>query len=86
VTSLGAGIFAFLACGAFKSIEEAQNAMCLEFRIFQPNPASVTVYQNLYPLYSKLYFAFGEKHSAAASIGDVMPEIRRIGAEVRNSQ
>jgi L-ribulokinase len=86
VTSLGAAIFAFLACGAFKSIEAAQDAMCPKFRIFHPNPASVAVYQQLYPLYRKLYFAFGEKQSAAASIGDVMPEIRRIGVEVRNSQ
>jgi L-ribulokinase len=86
VTSLGAAIFAFLACGAFKSIEAAQDAMCPKFRTFQPNPSSVAVYQQLYPLYRKLYFAFGEKQSAAASIGDVMPEIRRIGAEVRRSQ
>jgi L-ribulokinase len=86
VTSLGAAIFAFLACGAFKNIEEAQNAMCPKFLIFHPNPASVAVYRQLYPLYRKLYFAFGEKQSAAASIGDVMPEIRRIGMEVRNSQ
>jgi L-ribulokinase len=86
VTSLGAAIFAFLACGAFKNIEEAQAAMCPKFRIFHPHPASVAVYQQLYPLYRKLYFAFGEKQSAAASIGDVMPEIRRIGAEVRNSK
>jgi L-ribulokinase len=86
VTSLGAAIFAFLACGAFKNIQEAQSAMCPKFRIFHPNPASVAVYQQLYPLYRKLYFAFGEKQSAAANIGDVMPEIRRIGAEVRGSQ
>jgi L-ribulokinase len=37
----------------------------------------------LYPLYRKLYFAFGQKGAAPAAIGDVLPEIRRIGAEVR---
>jgi L-ribulokinase len=86
VTSLGAAIFAFLACGAFKSIREAQETLCPRFRIFEANPASVAVYQELYPLYRKLYFALGRKDSDAASIGDVMPEIRRIGAEVRSKQ
>jgi L-ribulokinase len=86
VTSLGAAIFAFLAGGAFKNMEEAQAALCPQFRIFHPDPKSVAIYQQLYPLYRKLYFAFGEKNSAAANIGDVMPEIRRIGAEVRCSQ
>jgi L-ribulokinase len=86
VTSLGAAIFAFLACGAFKNIEQAQDALCPTFRVFEPNPASAAVYQELYPHYRKLYFAFGQKDSAAANIGDVMPEIRRIGAEVRSKQ
>jgi L-ribulokinase len=86
VTSLGAAIFAFLARGTFKNIEQAQDTLCPKFRLFEPNPNSVAVYQQLYPLYRKLYFAFGEKNSAAANIGDVLPEIRRIGAEVRSSQ
>ncbi|HVG26872.1 MAG TPA: ribulokinase, partial [Acidobacteriaceae bacterium] len=40
-TSLGSGIFAFLAAGTFPSIEEAQRAVCLEHRSFTPRPASV---------------------------------------------
>ena len=31
-TSLGSGIFALLAAGAFKSVEEAQQAVCLRYR------------------------------------------------------
>jgi L-ribulokinase len=84
VTSLGSAIFAFLATGAFKSIEEAQRALCPQFRIFEPERNSASVYAELFPLYRKLYFALGEKNSAAASIGDVLPELRCIAAGARS--
>ena len=38
VTSLGSAIFAFLAAGAFKTIEEAQDALCPPHRVVQPEP------------------------------------------------
>ena len=85
VTSLGSAIFAFMAAGAFKTIEEAQDALCPNYKVFEPNHASVSVYEELFPLYKKLYFAFGQKDSAAAQIGDVLPAIRKIAAEVRAS-
>ena len=37
-TSLGSGIFALLAAGAYKTIEEAQAAVCLPLRTVEPNP------------------------------------------------
>jgi len=85
VTSLGSAIFAFLAAGAFRTIEEAQDALCPEYKVFEPEPANVSVYQELFPLYKKLYFALGQKESPAAEIGDVLPEIRKIAAHVRTS-
>jgi L-ribulokinase len=85
VTSLGSAIFAFLAAGTFQTIEEAQNALCPEYKVFEPEPASVSIYEELFPLYKKLYFALGQKDSAAAEIGDVLPAIRKIAAEVRTS-
>jgi L-ribulokinase len=85
VTSLGSAIFAFLAAGAFRTIEEAQDALCPKYRVFEPEPASVSVYQELFPLYKKLYFALGQRESAAAEVGDVLPAIRKIAAEVRAS-
>ena len=39
VTSLGSAIFAFLAAGAFQTIEEAQDALCPGFRTIEPEPA-----------------------------------------------
>jgi L-ribulokinase len=78
VTSLGSAIFAFLAAGAFKTVEEAQDALCPKYRVFEPDIPSMAVYQELFTLYRKLYFALGHKESDAAAIGDVLPALRRI--------
>jgi L-ribulokinase len=85
VTSLGSAIFAFLAAGAFPTIEQAQDELCPKYKIFEPDPSNVAVYRELYPLYRKLYFAFGRGSTAPVEIGDVLPVIRRIAAEVRAS-
>ena len=86
VTSLGSAIFAFLAAGAFKTIEEAQKKLCPPHRVFQPEIGSIKVYNELYALYRKLYFGFGCKGSEPVAVGDVLPELRRIAHQVRNSQ
>jgi L-ribulokinase len=83
VTSLGSAIFAFLAAGTFKTIEEAQSALCPGHITVEPQAADAAVYQELYPIYRKLYFGFGERGSAALEIGDVLPELRRIAAQAR---
>ena len=84
VTSLGSAIFAFLAAGVFKTVEEAQEALCPTYRVVEPDPAAARVYAELYSLYRKLYFAFGKPGSEAAAIGDVLPVLRRIAAESRS--
>ncbi len=83
VTSLGSAIFAFLAAGTFKSVEEAQDALCPDYRTVEPDPASAAVYEELYQLYRKLYFGFGRTGAEAVSAGDVLPELRRIATEAR---
>ncbi len=83
VTSLGSAIFAFLAAGTFATVEEAQDALCPEFRVVQPEPAAVATYQRLYELYRKLYFGMGRRDSAAASFGDILPELRLIAETAR---
>ncbi len=80
VTSLGSAIFAFMAAGAFRTIEEAQDKLCPGFRTIEPEPAQAATSQELFTLYRKLYFAFGQRDSNAAAIGDVLPELRRIAA------
>jgi L-ribulokinase len=86
VTSLGSAIFAFLAAGTFKTIEEAQDALCPPYTTIEPRPAASAVYRDLYGLYRKLYFAMGGRKSAAVEIGDVLPELRRIAARARGGQ
>jgi L-ribulokinase len=77
VTSLGSAIFAFLAAGVFKTVEEAQNALCPRYRTVEPSPAAARTYEDLYGLYKHLYFALGQKTSAS---GAVLPELRRLRA------
>src|SRR2546429_1235010 len=73
VVSLGSAIFAFLAAGTFKTVEEAQDKICPEHSIFAPEPAAQRVYNSLYPLYQKLYFSFGRPQDT--SLGDVLPKL-----------
>lgn len=86
VTSLGSAIFAFLAAKAFPSIDAAQEALCPPHRIFTPEPQSAGIYDQIYPLYKRLYYALGSKNSAPANIGDVLPELRKIAAGARQVQ
>ncbi len=86
VTSLGSAIFAFLAAGTFSSVEEAQDALCSGYTTIEPDAASAAIYQELYALYRKLYFAFGARHSPSVAIGDVLPELRRIATRAREVQ
>ena len=73
VLSLGSAIFAFLAAGAFKTIEEAQDKICPPYRTFIPNESAQRVYSDLYPLYSKLYFTLGQRGSDR--LGDILPTL-----------
>ena len=75
VTSLGSAIFAFLAAGTFQTVEQAQAALCPKFRVVEPDAKSSAVYEELYAVYRKLYFAFGA--------GDELKTLRRIAAEAR---
>jgi L-ribulokinase len=76
VTSLGSAIFAFLAAGTFKSVEEAQDKMCPGHTVFSPQPDAQKIYAELYPLYRQLYFAFGEP--AKGELGAVLPTLIRL--------
>ncbi|HEX4066560.1 MAG TPA: ribulokinase [Acidobacteriaceae bacterium] len=84
-TSLGSGIFAMLAAKAFPSIEAAQEKFCPKYRIFEPQPAAHAIYEKLYPLYRRVYFAMGTASASPAPMGDVLPALRTIAGEVRAS-
>ncbi len=85
ITSLGSAIFAFMAAGAFSSIAEVQKALCPPHRVFHPDPASVKIYDELFAIFNRLYFALGNKQSQPAAIGDVLPQLRKIAQQAREN-
>jgi len=74
--SLGSAIFAFLAAGIFKTIEDAQDKICPSHRTFSPYDSARRTYERLYPLYSKLYFSLGQRGSN--DLGDVLPTLMSV--------
>jgi L-ribulokinase len=82
VVGLGSAIFAFLAARTFQTVEEAQQVICPNHKIFEPQDAEQGVYDQLYPLYRKLYFALGAPGNA---LGDVMPTLIRIAESVNRT-
>lgn len=84
VTSLGSAIFAFLAAGTFKSVEEAQSRICPSHAVYKPQPEAQKIYDDLYGLYKRLYFSFGKPESGAG-FGNVLPSLMKIAANANSS-
>jgi L-ribulokinase len=77
VTGIGSAIFAFLAAGSFKTIEEAQQKICPAHTVFEPQAETQAVYRDLYELYRKIYLEFGRPIEGSA-FGDVLPKLIQI--------
>ncbi len=80
VVSLGSAIFAFLAAGTFKTIEEAQEKICPTHATYLPDSKEQKVYEGLYAAYRKLYFTFGDP---SEPMGDVLPILIWTAESVR---
>jgi L-ribulokinase len=76
VTGMGSAIFAFLAAGTFRTIEEAQQKICPSYTVFEPQAEMQAVYRDLYELYRKIYFEFGRP--VEGSFGNVLPKLIQI--------
>ena len=83
-TSIGSGIFAQLAAGIYPTLEEAQQHMCLPYRTYTPEPAKVSVCEQLYQLYRSVYFAFGSDDQTPP-VGHVLRSLREIATAVRST-
>ena len=84
-TSLGSAIFALLAAGAFPTIEAAQEKLCLKYTVFLPRPEATAIYQKIYALYRKVYFALGTRTAEAVPLGEILPELRSIARKVADN-
>ncbi len=82
VTGLGSAIFAFLAAGAFPTIEAAQKQVCPGYTVFNPMPETKGTYDQLYECYRRIYFDFG-RPQADSRFGDVMPKLIRLAEDQR---
>src|SRR5450631_354818 len=83
VVSLGSAIFAFLAAGTFKTVEEAQDKICPSHKQYDPDKLQHSVYDRLYDLYRNLYFGFGSP--GKSPFGDVLPELIRTAEQANKS-
>jgi len=70
VTSLGSAIFAFLAAGTFKTIEDAQSALCPPWKTYQPDAKEAAAYEKLFAIFRGLYFSLGQS--------EYLPRLRAI--------
>ncbi|HLU99782.1 MAG TPA: ribulokinase, partial [Acidobacteriota bacterium] len=78
VTSLGSSIFAFLAAGAFEDVETAQETLCPSYRIVEPEPETADIYEQLYSLFRRIYFAMGDEEGGAQILADVLGKLKQI--------
>ena len=77
VTGLGAAIFAFLAAKSFPTIEEAQEHVCPAYKVFEPQADTRLLYEELYQLFRKIYFEFGQPIEGSA-FGNVLPKLIQL--------
>src|SRR5271169_603781 len=83
VTGIGSAIFAFLAAGTFKTIDEAQNRICSSFKVYEPEKHAQRVYADLYEHYRRLYFAFGEP--GKSDFGKVLPALIQVAKAAKEA-
>jgi L-ribulokinase len=84
VVSLGSAIFAFLAAGTFKTVEEAQDKICPSHRVYEPQQFEQKIYEELYRHYREIYFSFGSPENHP--FGTVLPDLIRLTQAARSPQ
>src|SRR5579872_2466942 len=77
VTGLGSAIFAFMAAGEFEAIGEVQDKICPAHAVYEPQAETQDVYRELYELYRKMYFEFGQA-TPTSWFGNVLPKLIQI--------
>jgi hypothetical protein len=83
VTSLGSAIFAFLAAGTFKMSRTRKTRSARRTASTTPTPSERPVYEELYGLFSRLYFAFGKGNG---EMGPVLAGLIHVAETHNRSQ
>jgi L-ribulokinase len=82
-TSLGSAIFAFLAAGTFRTIEDAQAALCPAHATIEPDPCGRAACEELFGHFHSLYSSLGRGDSPPVRLGQILPSLRRISGAAR---
>jgi L-ribulokinase len=77
-TSLGSVIFAMKAAGAYPTITAAQDALCLPYKVIEPQPEEAERAEKLFQLYCDMYQAMGLPDAPAKPLGHVLPQLKRL--------
>jgi L-ribulokinase len=77
-TSLGPAIFAFLAAGTFRTVEEAQAALCPSYVTVEPDHRSLGPCEEIFKMFKYLYFSLGREGSPPIGLGEFLPSLGRI--------
>ena len=80
-TSLGRGSLRCWRLGLFQRLKRHKRRCAWGTRAFQPEPAAVAVYEQLFKHYHDVYFALGTRDAAAVRLGGVLPDLKKIAAE-----
>lgn len=81
-TSIGSAVFALLAAGAVRTVEEAQRALCPSYTVVEPEPASVPLCSEMFGHFRDLYFALGRADSEPLKLGGLLHFLRYSAASV----
>ena len=80
VTSLGSAIFAFLAAGTFKTIEDAQEKICPSNRVFEPDKSEQRRLRRAVSALQQALFLLWR--SPEDGFGAVLPTLIRVSESV----
>ena len=61
-------------------MEEAQEKICPSNKVFEPQTGEAKIYDELFPVYDNLYFAFG--HPNEPVMGAILPKLIHIAESV----
>ncbi|MCA1686844.1 MAG: ribulokinase [Planctomycetia bacterium] len=85
-TSLGSAIFAFLAVGTFRTVEEAQHALCPPHMTIEPDARGTAACEELFDHFRSLYLSLGREDSAPVPLGGLLPVLRKVADAAKRDQ